>query len=1136
MSVTRSRRVVGNRRNAPVEGLERRTLLSTVVVNTALDTTHMPGSGTVSLRDAIAIANAATAAPTTITFDPTVFATAQTITMAGSTAFTLSNAMEATTIIGPAAGVTLDAGGSSTVLVVNTSATVSVSNVNFINGAGTQYQGGGIYNQQATLTLTDCTISNCTSDSDGGGLKNWGTTTLVDDTFSGNSALYGGGVFSGYASIYTITVTGCTFDNNSTTGEAQVFDSAGAGIYLDVGQGTLTNDTFTGNTGTDGTGVYVGQTDSASVIISDCTIDGNRGDNGLFNAGAASRCTVANTIVAGTTGRADAQGAFNSHGFNLIGVTGTSTGWTADDITGTRTDPVDPLLGPLANNTGPTETLLPGDGSPALESGSSTVVPIGVTTDQRGQPRAVDGVVDIGAVEVPKLIVVTAPASQTAVPLTATNVSLGSFTEAGTKGPYTVTVAWGDGTAATTVSADAGGTLAPVTHTFPAAGTDTVTVTVADETGLITGTNSFVVTVAQLPAIIVTPAAAQTALIATSTSIALGSFTQTSTTGPYTVTVNWGDNTAATTFTATGAETLPATAHAFATSGADVVTVTVANSGGTVTGTASFVVTVTTGATASAVTLASSTTTAVSGDGVTLTATVTPAAVTGVVTFESNGTVVGQVAVTNGVATLTTAALAVGSDSLTATYSGDHTYASSSSTAVPVTVLAPAAASTITLASSAATITTSDVVTLTATVTSSGAAVTLGVVTFYQGTTALGTANVSAAGLAVLTTTASLPVGTDVLTATYTGNLSFLTSTSDGLSITVDQTATATTLALSNPSKTAAQAITLTATIAPATVTATTLATLAPTGTVTFTSAGTAIGTAAVGANGVAVLTTAAAGLPLGVVQITATYDGDASFAASTSVERGVSVTAHALVPTIVSAVAPATAIGGAKVRGAVRVTLTNGLSDNQAGDEKGSYTVAVYASATTTFDPTDHVVASVLKSNTIRPGGSTAVDLPITTLPASLTDGMYHLLLVTTDARGNTEEVDTGRTVTVTAPVVSLTAAFATLSRNAAKAGAKVAITDAGNVDFATTLTATIGISTDALGQTLVATGSGAVRPVKVTYHPGRATKVKITGWQSLYAGLPIGSYYFTVTLTDNAGHTASAISGNAISKLTTA
>jgi hypothetical protein len=97
-------------------------------------------------------------------------------------------------------------------------------------------------------------------------------------------------------------------------------------------------------------------------------------------------------------------GTFVSGGHNLIGVVdGFATGFgAASDQLGTSSDPLDPLLGPLANNGGPTQTHALLAGSPAIDKGDNTGAP---ATDQRGVARPRDGdgngslLVDIGAFE-----------------------------------------------------------------------------------------------------------------------------------------------------------------------------------------------------------------------------------------------------------------------------------------------------------------------------------------------------------------------------------------------------------------------------------------------------------------------------------------------------------------------------------------------------------------------------------------------------------------------------------------------------------------------------------------------------------------------------------------------------------------
>jgi hypothetical protein len=108
-----------------------------------------------------------------------------------------------------------------------------------------------------------------------------------------------------------------------------------------------------------------------------------------------------NTIVAANHGGefdSDVRGTFNSQGHNLIGQSGCGVGFcfTNEDIVGTFANPIDPMLGPLANNGGPTMTHALLEGSPAIDKG---VAVEGITTDQRGFARQQGAAPDIGAFE-----------------------------------------------------------------------------------------------------------------------------------------------------------------------------------------------------------------------------------------------------------------------------------------------------------------------------------------------------------------------------------------------------------------------------------------------------------------------------------------------------------------------------------------------------------------------------------------------------------------------------------------------------------------------------------------------------------------------------------------------------------------
>jgi uncharacterized protein (DUF2141 family) len=124
-----------------------------------------------------------------------------------------------------------------------------------------------------------------------------------------------------------------------------------------------------------------------------------------------------------------------------------------------------------------------------------SLIPSGVTTDQRGAPRTLDGAVDVGAVEVQPAIVLTAPAAQTAALGNSKTVTLGSFTEFDATAPFKDLISWGDGSASSTLSLTAAGTIPATAHVFAKSGTITVTEIITDAKGDKSNTITFTETV-----------------------------------------------------------------------------------------------------------------------------------------------------------------------------------------------------------------------------------------------------------------------------------------------------------------------------------------------------------------------------------------------------------------------------------------------------------------------------------------------------------------------------------------------------------------------------------------------------------------------------------------------------------------
>jgi hypothetical protein len=339
-------------------------------------------------------------------------------------------------------------------------------------GFGGFAQGGGAYIAAGTVTINTSTFESCVAtggnsgkgqngsepagEANAGGLYSLGNVTVSNSTFDLNSANGGnGGDAFG---------PDCFGSHEGGDGGA----GRGGAIMADGGSAIIDTSTFASNTALGGNGGNGGKNNggscglathgaggvayggaitnnTATLNIRHATISLNNaqaGNTGVDTPGvslpprnaaegtgggirvAFGAATIENTIIAGNTAAngaganpsaftpaPDVAGSVTSNGHNLLGDTTGATGFTGTgDLTGAN-----PMLAALADNGGPTQTMMPQAGSQAIDAG----VAAGATTDQRGRPRTYDDpavanaatsdATDIGAVEAEPDCTLTCP-------------------------------------------------------------------------------------------------------------------------------------------------------------------------------------------------------------------------------------------------------------------------------------------------------------------------------------------------------------------------------------------------------------------------------------------------------------------------------------------------------------------------------------------------------------------------------------------------------------------------------------------------------------------------------------------------------------------------------------------------------
>ena len=305
-----------------------------------------------------------------------------------------------TTIDGTGQIVTISGNNAVEVFSVNSGKRLSLDRLTIANGRGEE--GGAIWMDRGVINVTNSSFVGNHADN-GGCIASAGTLNVSNSTFSGNSASNDGGAIINYGG--SVNISNSTFSGN--------YAGAGGAIYKSAGSVTLINSTIAGNEA--GVGGGISSQAGPGVI----TLKNNIMANNLT----APTCVIYGTLIDG--------------GGNLSYPDTSCPGINAD-----------PLLGPLQNNGGPTDTMALSPGSAAIDAAIDAIcaaVPVN-NLDQRGYARPQGPHCDIGAYEIGLDPTATPTATPTSTPTltptrTATPTSTTTWTGTPTRTP-TATTTW----------------------------------------------------------------------------------------------------------------------------------------------------------------------------------------------------------------------------------------------------------------------------------------------------------------------------------------------------------------------------------------------------------------------------------------------------------------------------------------------------------------------------------------------------------------------------------------------------------------------------------------------------------------------------------------------------------------------
>lgn len=402
---------------------------ATIVVNTTDD--EFITDGDCSLREAVFAANFNTAFDACsrgVGADTITFSVIGTVTLSSS--LSLPFLSEVLTLSGPGAANLTISGNNAVGVLQNFSNGLTVRDLTIANGNA--LQGAGILNGRGILTVINSTFSNNRANSQGGAIQNLNNATLIVDhsAFSGNSASDTAGAISNVGTLIVrhssftsnnagrvagaiISLGGTASDSSFSNNTAGILGGAlvNSGALMTVTNSTFFNNSASGNSGTGGA-IDNGGAVGSALTVTNSTFSGNRA--GFLGGGIRNELdatlTVTNCTFTANEARPGGGGAISNRGTGTLHNTivasnpGGNCGGAIIDAGGNFSYPdgscpgpnVDPLLGPLADNGGPTLTHALQACSPAIDAAFDVDCP---STDQRGVSRPFGPHCDIGAYE-----------------------------------------------------------------------------------------------------------------------------------------------------------------------------------------------------------------------------------------------------------------------------------------------------------------------------------------------------------------------------------------------------------------------------------------------------------------------------------------------------------------------------------------------------------------------------------------------------------------------------------------------------------------------------------------------------------------------------------------------------------------